>query len=165
MLKHNTPALIMSGAADGTGEDGGAVMGLSGMRGGGGGDIRQMLTDEEKVAIGSLFQMLEPFREKHPTMTLQTVLSFLLVCLEEGHPGVRDYATRAGVSQTVMTRNLLDLGHRNRAGEPGLGLVQQRSDPMDLRRTQTFLTNQGAALAHKVIRALRQGCASLKRAS
>lgn len=134
---------------------------LRGVRGSGG-DIKQTLSESDKVAVGSLLQMLEPFRDRHPTMTLQMVISFLLVCLDEGTQGVRDYAQQANVSQTVMTRNLLDLGARARSGEPGLGLVQQRSDPLDLRRTQTFLTDTGTALAHKVIRALSHGCAALK---
>jgi hypothetical protein len=77
----------------------------------------------------------------------------MLVALDEGR-GVIEYAERAGVAQSVMTRNLLDMGSHNRKREKGLGLVMQRMDPLDMRKHQTFLTSEGRALAHKIIRTI-----------
>jgi hypothetical protein len=82
-------------------------------------------------------------------MPLQHAYTFLLVALNEGQ-GVMEYAEKAGVAQTVMTRQLLDIGSQNRKREPGYGLVMQRLDPLNLRRHQTFLTKEGRALLHEL---------------
>ena len=66
-----------------------------------------------------------------------------------------DYANRAGISQTVMSRHLLDIGERNRHMEPGFGLVTKRANPMNLRQQEVSLTDKGRAVAMKMIRALR----------
>jgi DNA-binding MarR family transcriptional regulator len=68
---------------------------------------------------------------------------------------VQEYAIRAGVAQSVMTRTLLGLRERNRKKEPGYGLVMQRMDPLNLRRHQTFLSTKGRALVQKLCRAWR----------
>jgi DNA-binding MarR family transcriptional regulator len=84
-------------------------------------------------------------------MPLQYVTAFLLVCHEEGM-GVGDYAERAGVSVSVMSRHLLDIGDRNRHMEEGFGLVTYRANPMELRKHEYMLTDKGRALAHKILR-------------
>lgn len=99
-------------------------------------------------------QIISDMRAVRHDMPLQHAYTFMLVAMEEGL-GVLDYAERAGVAQSVMTRNLLDMGSHNRKREPGYGLVLQRMDPLDMRRHQTFLTPEGKALAHKIIRAMR----------
>jgi len=86
-------------------------------------------------------------------MPLQYVTAFMLVAVDEGL-GVTEYARRADVSQSVMTRHLLDLGASNRHHEAGYGLVQQKPDPLDRRTTRTMLTVKGRALAAKVAHAL-----------
>ena len=111
------------------------------------------LNDAEKEALQKAEKLLDAFRQVRPTMPLQHAYTFLLVALNEGQ-GVQDYAERAGVAQTVMTRHLLDIGQMNRRREPGYGLVQQRSDPMDLRKHQTYLTPAGRALLHRLIRSI-----------
>lgn len=112
------------------------------------------LRDDEKIVLKNVMQLLDAFRAVRPTMPLQHAYAFLLVAMDEGQ-GVMEYAERAGVAQTVMTRHLLDMGSHTRKREPGLGLVVQRMDPMDMRKHQTFLTNEGRALLHKIIRAVR----------
>jgi hypothetical protein len=96
---------------------------------------------------------LNEFRKIRSTMPLQYACSFMLVAMEEGQ-SVQHYAELADVSQSVMTRNLLDLDDRNRHKEPGFGLVQQRMDPMDMRRHQTFLTSDGKALLRRIVHAM-----------
>lgn len=97
--------------------------------------------------------LLDVFRSVRATMPLQHAYTFLLVAMEEGL-GVLEYAERAGVAQSVMTRHLLDIGLQTRKREPGLGLVIQRPDPLDMRKHQTFLTPAGKALLHKVMRCM-----------
>lgn len=112
------------------------------------------LSDEERSAVRGMLGALEPFRALRLTMPLQYVMAFLLVAEEEGL-GVGDYAKRAGVSVSVMSRHLLDIGERNRDMEPGFGLVMYRNNPMELRKHEYFLTDKGRAVLHKIQRAWR----------
>jgi DNA-binding MarR family transcriptional regulator len=118
-----------------------------------GGDFRQTLTSDEKEKIEALLAALEPFRAIRGTMPLQYVVAYLLVCLEEGE-GTLEYARRAGVSASVMSRHLLDIGDRNRHMKEGFGLVTQRQDPLNLSRHQQMLTPRGRGIAHQIARAL-----------
>ena len=98
-----------------------------------------------------LLGALEAFFSLRETMPAQYIRAFLLVAEKEGL-GVVDYARRAGVSMSVMSRHLLDIGERNRYMEEGFGLVTHRRKPMELRKHEYFLTDKGRALLHKVIR-------------
>lgn len=117
--------------------------------------FRQSLPEDDKSALAQAVAVMDLFAELRQTMPLQYVRAFLLVALDEGR-GVGEYAEKAGVSMTVMSRHLLDIGDRNRHKEEGFGLVTQRPDPMELRKHQAMLTPKGKALAHKIIRALRR---------
>jgi len=112
------------------------------------------LSDDERTILKNVMHLMDAFRVVRPTMPLQHAYTFLLVAAEEGL-GVQDYAKRARVAQTVMTRHLLDIGLMNRKRQPGYGLVTQRSHPLDLRKHQTFLTSEGRSLLHKIIRSVR----------
>ena len=118
-------------------------------------------TAEEKAYIEGLLLALEPFLEIRHTMPLQYVTSFLRVALEEGE-GVTEYAKKADVSKTVMTRHLLDIGERDREGHEGFGLVLQKRDPQDLRINRTYVAPKGAAKMRKAISALRLLCKDTK---
>jgi DNA-binding MarR family transcriptional regulator len=113
-------------------------------------DTYNRAPDRERLGVKNLLAALEPFRIVRGTMPLQYVFAFLLVAEEEGL-GVVDYAKRAGVSISVMSRHLLDIGERNRHMEKGFGLVAFRSNPMELRRHEYFLTDKGRALLRKVL--------------
>lgn len=104
-------------------------------------------------AITDTVALFDAFREIRHDMPLQHAYTFMLVALKEGL-GVIEYAEQAGVAQTVMTRHLLDIGSQNRKREPGYGLVMQRSDPLDLRKHQTYLTPKGRALLNRVLRVM-----------
>lgn len=112
------------------------------------------LPDEDLAAVKGMLGAIEPFRALRATMPAQYVVSFLLVAEEEGL-GVGDYAKRAGVSMSVMSRHLLDVGERDRKGGKGFGLVTYRSNPMELRKHEYMLTDKGRALLHKITRALK----------
>lgn len=117
------------------------------------GNTRQSLTADEREAMRVLLTSLDPFRAVYSIMPLQQAVTFLLVAMEEGE-GVTEYARRAGVSQSVMTRHLLDLGEFNRRHEPGLGLVFSRPNPLNRRKHQVFLTSKGRTLTAQIYRAL-----------
>ena len=118
-------------------------------------DIAQTrnVSEEEQTSIRSMLGALQHFRALRSTMPLQYVTAFLLVAEKEGL-GVIDYARRAGVSVSVMSRHLLDIGKRNRKMKPGFGLVTYRSNPNELRRHEYFLTDKGRALLHQIRRSL-----------
>jgi DNA-binding MarR family transcriptional regulator len=113
---------------------------------------RRPLTDEGQQTAFGIHAMLKEFMiacEDRQMMPLQYLTSFLLVAQEEGLP-VQDYAERARVSKSVMSRHLLDIGDRTRTGEPGLGLVTSRPKPMNLREHEVLLTPKGRALVGRM---------------
>jgi DNA-binding MarR family transcriptional regulator len=118
--------------------------------------FRSSLTDDERKGLATLLNALEPFFGERQTMPMQLVKSFILAALHEGE-GVTELAKRAGLSQSVMSRHLLDIGDRNRHMEAGFGWTTQHTDPMELRKHRVVLTPKGTALAHKVLRALFGG--------
>jgi hypothetical protein len=82
-------------------------------------------------------------------MPLQYLVTFLLVAQEEGL-SVQDYASRARVAKSVMSRHLLDIGDRTRTGEEGLGLVTSRPKFHNMREHEVLLTARGRALAERI---------------
>ena len=112
------------------------------------------LSEGEQKGVRQLLGALEAFFSLRETMPAQYIRAFLLVAEKEGL-GVVDYARRAGVSMSVMSRHLLDIGERNRHMEPGFGLVIKRQDPMNLRRWEVLLTEKGRQVARKMMRSLR----------
>jgi DNA-binding MarR family transcriptional regulator len=115
---------------------------------------RDGLKEDDTKLMRAFYLALEPFEQIRHDMPMQYVRTFMLVCMEPGL-SVMEYANRAGVSQTVMSRHLLDIGERNRHMEPGFGLVTKRQDPMNLRRWEVLLTEKGRQVAHKMMRSLR----------
>lgn len=111
------------------------------------------LSDEEIATARALYLALKNFTDLRPTMPLQYVMTYLQVCMDEGK-GVLEYAARAEVPPTVMTRHLLDIGDRNRAGEEGFGLVTQERDRTDLRRHHARVTAKGKAMIQRMRQAL-----------
>jgi DNA-binding MarR family transcriptional regulator len=116
-------------------------------------DFKPTLTDDERAFARALMTCLEQFTYDRQTMPLQYVISFLRVCSEEGHGSV-EYAKRAGISPTVMTRHLLDIGERNRARGEGFGWITQERDKFDLRRHAASVTPVGRALLNKAKNAM-----------
>jgi hypothetical protein len=116
----------------------------------GSGRHRQLSDVERKAALSQL-RMLDPWRELRPTMPAQYIYAFLLVALHEGK-SVQEYATMAGVSKSVMSRHILDIGERDRHMEEGFGLVTYRPNPMNLRQHEIFLTDKGRALINRLAR-------------
>lgn len=117
-------------------------------------DFKPSLTEDDKAVARALYLALKPFVQERSTMPTQLILAFLQVCMEEGL-GTTDYARKADVAPTVMTRYLLDLAERNRVGEEGFGWITQERDVNDLRRHHARLTPKGLALLNQVKHAIR----------
>jgi hypothetical protein len=117
--------------------------------------MKRELPEEGISAVSSLLGALQPFFALKGTLPARCIEAFLLVALQEGL-SVSEYAERAGISMSTMSRNLLDVGDRNRHMEEGYGLVTGRHNPMNLREKEYFLTDKGRALVHKVTLQLRR---------
>ena len=113
----------------------------------------QSVSDDEKAVLIGLLKALEPFHELNPTMPLQYVTAFLSVANKEGQ-NVSEYAKIVGTSQSLMTRHLADIGEINRYHEPGFGLVDAKTDPMDRRNQRNRLSAKGQHLVGQLVGAL-----------
>jgi DNA-binding MarR family transcriptional regulator len=111
--------------------------------------------DDEKKEIKRLIGVIDIFRTLRQTMPLQYVMTLLMVAYDEGR-SVIEYAHKAGVPPSVMSRHLLDIGARNRHFEEGFGLVDFRPDPMNLRKHNYYLTDKGRAVVQQVLRQNRE---------
>jgi hypothetical protein len=117
-------------------------------------EFKQSFGSDDQEVGHMLRDVIGLFKRIRPTMPAQYIDTFLMVASEEGL-GVTEYAERAGVSRSVMTRHLLDIGERNRHKEEGFGLVVQKADVMDLRKHRAFLSDEGRALYRAILRATR----------
>lgn len=112
------------------------------------------LSEEERAYVHALRSALEPFRQINHSMPLSYIIAFLEVAADEGK-GVAEYAAKLNISPTVMTRNLLDIGERNRQREEGYGLITQERDLFDLRKHNARVVPKGKAVLHNAIRGLK----------
>jgi hypothetical protein len=118
--------------------------------------MKPSISEEEIETWDAQLLAIEPwFRLGHGVPPIAYIRAFGLVARKEGLT-VAEYASQAGITPTVMTRNLLDLGDRNRQREEGLGLIVQERDPYDLRKHRARLTPKGRKLSHDVNMALRR---------
>ena len=83
---------------------------------------QKKLPEEELMLVRNLLGALEPFFQLKGTLPPRCIQAFLLVAEEEGL-SVNEYARRANMSMSTMSRNLLDIGERNPHMEKGFGLV------------------------------------------
>jgi hypothetical protein len=102
----------------------------------------QVCTEEQRALLKVTLNAIKPFRKLRETMPLQYVTAFMLVATDEGL-NVSTYAKRAGTSQSLMTRHLMDLGTVNRHHEEGFGLVEAFDDLMDRRNRLIYLSAKG----------------------
>jgi len=93
-----------------------------------------------------LLVALEPVRE----MPVNKLMSLFTVATKEGLT-VDDYAKRAGISPTTMSRHLLDLGEIDRTKQPGLGLVEGRTNVTNQREKVYGLTPKGRTLVTTIV--------------
>lgn len=112
--------------------------------------MRPMNQEEMHGRARDLLVALTPVQQ----MPVNKLMTLLTVALKEGLT-VDDYAKRAGISPTTMSRHLLDLGDIDRNGKPGLGLVDGRTNVTNQRERVYVLTIKGRSLLAKVVEAIR----------
>ena len=103
------------------------------------------LSTENSRVLNKIGIMLTTLRQINPTMTIQVAHTLLLVAQNPGS-SVTEIAKTSGFPLSTMSRNLMDLGKRNRKREPGLGLVQSATDDYELRKKNVTLTPKGEML-------------------
>lgn len=107
-----------------------------------------------KMASRRLAAIVDALQEvTHNHTTLLTLRTFLAVGIQEGQ-GVTEIAERLGAANATISRQLLDLGIRNRKLEDGFGLVEPHVDRSDLRKRAYYLTGKGREAMTYVVRQL-----------
>lgn len=110
-------------------------------------------SEQQTAVIHSMLAGLDPFFRLRPTIPARCVQAFFLVAEKEGLP-VNEYAKRGDLSAITMSRNLIDMGERDRNHEEGPGLVESHENIMNRRETLYRLTPKGRALLAAITRAL-----------
>jgi DNA-binding MarR family transcriptional regulator len=110
-------------------------------------------SEEQTAVIHSMLAGLDPFFRLRPTIPARCVQAFFLVAEKEGL-AVSEYAKRGDLSAITMSRNLIDMGERDRNHEEGPGLVESHENIMNRRETLYRLTPKGRALLAAITRAL-----------
>lgn len=90
-----------------------------------------------------------------PTVPTQLVQAFLAVALNEGQT-LTELAEHLGTNISTASRQLLDLGERNRKMEPGYNLVDRKVDPMNLRVNRYSLTPKGRLLIKELAEIMKE---------
>ena len=103
------------------------------------------LSPENNRVLNKIGIMLTTLRGISPTMSVQVAHTFLLVAQRQGE-SLTDLSKGSGFPLSTVSRNLLDLGARNRKREPGLGLVMTTVDDFELRKKKVSLTPKGQML-------------------
>jgi DNA-binding MarR family transcriptional regulator len=115
---------------------------------------RETRTDGQLSVIRTMLFGLDPFFRIRSTMPASAIQAFLLVAEKEGQT-VGDYAKKAGISPTSMSRHLLDMGERNRHAEDGAGLVEGRENILNRREKVYHLTAKGRAFLSAITQRVR----------
>lgn len=116
---------------------------------------KHRLDKNEEAHADVLMDVLDSFRRLRATMPLQYVVTLLAVARDEGK-SVGEYARKLGISPSVMSRHLLDIGERNRHMEDGFGLVTFRPNPRNLREHEYYLTPKGYQLVQQIVRKMER---------
>ena len=101
----------------------------------------------------ALTGICDEFKKFDTGMPIGKLEAFFLVVLHEGK-SLKDLCQISGQPQSTLSRHLLDLGERNRTMGPGLGLVEWRIDPYELRKKQYLLTPRGRELLGRLLEIL-----------
>src|SRR5262245_35304089 len=105
--------------------------------------------DDDLVRVRGLLRVCELFLDFNGRFPLRCVQAFLSVAQSPGQ-SASDYARQVGLSPSTMSRQLLDIGERNRWMQEGFGLVA-RANPHKERNAEYYLTDKGEKLLRKVL--------------
>jgi hypothetical protein len=115
--------------------------------------------DDNEKTLFRVSRVLAAFQAMNRSMTVEVANVFLMVCLDEGQR-LTDYTKKTGLSQSTLSRYLLDLstyrrdlseGAEDDGRKEAYGLVRSEVDPMELRAKRYFLTPRGRALRDRVL--------------
>jgi hypothetical protein len=84
---------------------------------------------------------------------VQQALTLVTVAMHEGEP-IGSYQKRLGVSSSVVSAHILELGPKRRNGAPGLGLVEVGLNPVYMREHLVTLTPRGRELVRTLVEQL-----------
>lgn len=108
------------------------------------------MKDETLMAVRRLERALRQVRTAiDPLVPTQVVQAFLAVAVNEGRT-LTELAEALGTNVSTASRQLLDLGDRNRKMEDGYKLVDRQADPMNLRVNRYTLTPKGKLLIQEL---------------
>jgi DNA-binding MarR family transcriptional regulator len=99
--------------------------------------------------VDAVLRILPYFFRVRQTIPARQIQAFLLVAKHEGL-SVAEYAEKAGASPVTMSRNLLDMGERDRYGNEGAGLIEGRQNIQNRREMVYHLTAKGRGLLAKI---------------
>lgn len=107
----------------------------------------------DKDLAQGLLSGVNAFLKIRERMPLRCVQAFLAVAL---HPGesVTELSRLCDLNVNTMSRNLRDIGERDRWGGAGSGLVVGKSNPQDARERAYYLTPAGEAMLRKILERL-----------
>jgi DNA-binding MarR family transcriptional regulator len=114
------------------------------------------LESEDRKTLQRLYDALEEVRVIAQHMPVQQVMSLILVALHEGK-SLKELSALMDCKMPIMSRQLIDLGVRNRRMEPGYHLVESRQDPMEMRKNQYTLSVRGKHVIKAMLKALSGG--------
>lgn len=89
-----------------------------------------------------------------PDITAQRLLILICVYFNEGLSQRELLVKLDGTSITALSRNLADLSALTTRKQPGPDLLEQRSDPMNLRLRRVYLTSKGRKFVQQWLKAM-----------
>lgn len=115
-------------------------------------------TTPPETSLYRMSKALAEFQAIHRGVTVELVNVFLMVSLDEGQRSI-DYSRKTGLSQSTISRYLLDLSQYRRqltedsdtGRQEGHGLIRSEVDLQELRAKRYFMTPRGKALRDRVV--------------
>jgi len=106
------------------------------------------IKDEE--ILNKVEKIFATLRLVRPDMTLQLAQQFILVALNEG-TSLGELADKSGWVLATASRQLLDLGDRDRHGREGLKLVNSVRDRDNLKKNVYTLSPKGKQVINQLV--------------
>lgn len=104
--------------------------------------------------LDRLAQVMDIFRDFDAAFPASYIRAFLTIARKPGL-SVTDYGHILGIPQPVVSRLMLQLGEKSRAGGAGLGWIRRVTDEKDLRVKRLHLTPQGQRLMERLEQAMQ----------
>jgi hypothetical protein len=102
-------------------------------------------SERQQAVIDLMLAGLDPFFRLKPTIPARCVQAFFLVAAKEDQ-SITAYAKKGDLSANTMSRNLIDMGERDRNQEEGPALVEKYENILNRREHLYRLTPKGRAL-------------------